>query len=96
RVEPGLRVTFTFAQTSMGEDASCGQKGSLAVFIERDGLLRHGRVRYEQLANGDFVAQGRRIHVLDDGRWEISSELCGDNILIPADAETPERPSPSQ
>ena len=96
RVDAGLRRTFTFARTSTHGSVSCGREDSLTVALEADGVLWHRRDRYVQLADGDFVSPYSRIHVLDDGRWEVSSELCGDNILIPAEAESAEESAPSQ
>jgi len=96
RVERGLRRAFTFARTSTHGSVSCGREESLTLVFEQDGVLWHRRERYVQLADGDFVSPYSRIHVSDDGRWEVSSELCGDNILIPADAESAEEPSPAQ
>lgn len=96
RVEAGLRRTFTFAQTSTHGSVACGREESLTVAFEQDGVLWHRDERYIQLADGDFVSCCSRLHVLDDGRWELSSERCGDNILLPADAVASEQPPSAQ
>lgn len=95
-VPKGTRHVFRFAQTSTEGSVACGREDNFTVAFEDGGLLRHRGDRYVQLANGDFASRFSDIHVLDDGRWEVSSELCGDNILIPADDEALEEPPPSQ
>lgn len=95
-VSAGFRRVFRFAQTSTRGSVACGREEGLTVVFEQGGVLWHRNDRYVQLADRDFVSRLSRIHMLDDGRWEVSSELCGDNILIPADAETSEQPPPAQ
>lgn len=96
-VPEGTRHVFRFAQTSTKGGVACGQEDELTVAFEHAGLLRHRGDRYVQLANGDFASRFSHIRVLDDGRWQVSSDLCGDNTLIPADdGEALEESPPSQ
>ncbi|MGH1345160.1 MAG: pentapeptide repeat-containing protein [Nannocystales bacterium] len=81
----GYRRVFTFATTSTDGSVACGREGDLTVMLSEGEALLHRNTRYVQLAEGDFVSPLSRIHPLEDGRWEISSELCGDNILLPID-----------
>lgn len=87
-VPTGFRRVFTFARTSTRGSVACGRQDNLTVAFEQGGALLHRNERYVRLANGDFVSRLSRIHPLDDGRWALSSELCGDNILVPVDAGT--------
>lgn len=83
----GYRQVFAFARTSTHGSLRCGREedATLAFTDEREGVLWWRNERFARLADGTYVSSFTTIRVDDDGHWHVSSELCGDNELIPTD-----------
>lgn len=85
--DPGFRQAFEFTRTSTKGSLRCGREGdpTLAFSDEREGVLWWRDERFVRLADGSLVSRFTTIRVDEDGRWHVSSELCGDNVLAPVE-----------
>lgn len=84
----GYRRVFTWKNTATPERAQCGRKGEATVVVAVDGggPLIVQNERFVRLADGVLVSRFGSITVAEDGTWHISSERCGENVLVPYEA----------
>lgn len=85
----GFRQVFRLARTSTKGSLECGRVDDLTVMLgdDAEGFLWWRNERFVQLTDGSLVSPFTTIHISSDGRWQLSSKLCGDNELIPLSDE---------